>query len=303
MIRCRPCGGFPNTCHVDPLGVWDPPGKAKVAQSKTQCQNLTGVLTCPLCVALKTGDTNSRLLACLLTHSFFHLFVHSSDIEWFIITLIITITINSTAIYLESSIFQALCICIDKSLHFYKKAARKVLLCPFTGEETKAQLGHEILSKQGILEVAELGCGTKLSDTPPPHPQTVVFSVQNITFVNKIAFYGALEKNFLILITESRPNHTHFLEIGMSLRQVKWLARSHTAIVWVLNISLLPSSPEFFKTKCKPPHMVVMTSLIVMEAVSYWPFTVWQKSCQALKWHRLIQSSRPPYKVSVVITK
>lgn len=57
--------------------------------------------------------------------------------------------------------------------------------------------------------------------TPCPRSQTVVFSVQNITFVNSIAFYGALEKNFLILITESRPNHTHFLEIEMSLRQVR----------------------------------------------------------------------------------
>ena len=45
--------------------------------------------------------------------------------------------------------------------------------------------------------------------------------MQNNTFVNSIAFYGVLERNFLIHIAETRPNHTHFLEIRMSLRQVK----------------------------------------------------------------------------------
>lgn len=58
----------------------------------------------------------------------------------------------------------------------------------------------------------------ELSCLTPRLPQTVVFSMQNITFVNSIAFYGALERNF---DPESRPNHTHFLEIGMSLRQVR----------------------------------------------------------------------------------
>lgn len=73
--------GFPNSCHVSPVGVWNPPGKAKVAQSKTQSQNLTGILTCPLRMALKMEDTNAKLPVCLLTHSFFHLFVHSINIE------------------------------------------------------------------------------------------------------------------------------------------------------------------------------------------------------------------------------
>ena len=73
--------GFPNSCQVSPAGVWNPPGKAKAAQSKTQCQNLTGILTRPLCVALKMEDTDAKLLVYLLTHLLFHLFVRSINTE------------------------------------------------------------------------------------------------------------------------------------------------------------------------------------------------------------------------------
>lgn len=101
-------GGFLNTCHVGPVGVWNPPRKAEAAQSKTWCPNATGIFVCPLCVALQMEDTSSKLLVCLLTHSFFHLFIHSINIEWFITITVTMITRNINVIYLESSIFQAL---------------------------------------------------------------------------------------------------------------------------------------------------------------------------------------------------
>ena len=73
--------GFPNTCHVGPVGMWNPPCTAEAAQSKTWCRNATGLFVCPPCVAPQMEDTDSKLPVCLLTHSFFHLFIHSINTE------------------------------------------------------------------------------------------------------------------------------------------------------------------------------------------------------------------------------
>lgn len=61
--------------------------KAEVAQSKGRYWKPTDVPGCVPWVALQSEDTNSRFLVCLLTHSLFHLFIHSINTERFTIIM------------------------------------------------------------------------------------------------------------------------------------------------------------------------------------------------------------------------
>lgn len=63
-----------NASHRVPVGLQNQPSKVGAAQSKSCFQNPKRnlVLCVPLCAALQRKDTNSVLLVCWLTHSFFN---------------------------------------------------------------------------------------------------------------------------------------------------------------------------------------------------------------------------------------